>query len=186
MAAPFMSTKELTARWREHPVRRLIVPWECRPSWWVPVVRESDGKLYLTAFFYAVSGRPDEPKLVSRPRYHFTVDPQNGRIVELTDCAFHDFAASVSSDDDVGALTAADLPAQSIESLERKRDEMCEAYDRLLGMAFKPANQLTAQERETTQQFRRTLESMVEPCLRDFYRALNPAFFEWLNEAAGS
>ncbi len=186
MATPFMSMKELSDKLREHPIRRLLIPWECRPSWWVPVARESDGKLALTAFFYAVSGRPGEPKQVSRPRYHFTVDPQNGHVVQLTDCAFYDFAASVSGDDFVGSLTAADLPAQTIEGLERKRDEMCEAYDRLLTVVFKPAGQLTTLEREAVQQFRRTFEGMIEPCLRPFYRALNPAFDDWLNEAAGS
>jgi hypothetical protein len=166
---------------QQHPVRRAYIPVEMELSWWVPVIRESDGKLYLGAFFYATVIRHGAPKQVRRPRFQIVVDPEDGRLVALTDCDYQDFAAVVPTGDVVGELRLEDLPARTIPELEQLRDELSQAYDRILGLAFKPTEQLTPTECETVAQFKKRFEHAVEPFMMPFYHALNPAFFEWLS-----
>lgn len=181
MSGMYLSLRELAERSREHPVRRSWMPLEYRTSWWVPVQGPMDGRLYLAVFFYAVTTRPGEPARFGRPQYHGTLDPVNGQFVEVTDCAYRDFAAHLPPDPIVGTLTAGQTPPRTAEEWDRLRDELYAAYDALLPVAFCDAAELSEEQRLTAARFRSTFGALVEPFMLPYYEALNPAFFEWLN-----
>src|SRR5262245_54685757 len=142
------SARELVESIQRHPVRRAYLPMELELSSWVPLQREADGKLYLAAFFYPVVIRFGRPKEVGRPAYRIVVDPTDGRLGELVDCAYEDFAAGIPTERIVGEVRHEDLPGSTIQELEQARDALYRAYDELLGFAFKPVEQLSPAERE--------------------------------------
>lgn len=186
MKSSFLPTNALIRRVLDCPVRHSLIPQEFRLSWFVPVRREIDGRIYLTAFFYSAPAVRNQPVQIGRPRFHLTIDPESGSVVELTDCSFCDFAPAVESDKIVGALTTKDMPARTIPEIERRREELCQAYDQILDSAFKPTGQLTTEERGHIADFAAKLEAMIERPLKQFYAALNPDFFAWLRLVASS
>ncbi len=184
MNGVFVPMRELAERVRQHPVRRDWIPLEYRTSWWVPIFGPGNERLYLTAFFYPVVARPGEPSRVGRPQLACTLDPTTGQFVEVTDCSFRDFAFHLPPDPVVGMLTAEQAPAHSTEGWDRLRDELYTAYDALLPVAFRDSAELTAAQQEAVAHFNGVFERVVEPFLRPYYEALNPAFFEWLRREA--
>src|SRR5205823_2149364 len=102
---PYMPIVEIQKRIQASAVRRALMPLEWRMGWSVPLLN-ANGRLYLVAFAYAVSGGYQEPRQVGRPRLHFTIDPLTGDIVAFCDCRHADFAHSVASESVVGRLTA--------------------------------------------------------------------------------
>jgi hypothetical protein len=181
MNGVFLPMSELAERVRQHPVRQSWIPLEYRTSWWVPVYRPDVGRLYLAAFFYPVMARPGEPSRVGRPQLHCTLDPTTGQFVEVTDCSFRDFASRLPPDPVVGVLTPEQAPAHSTEGWDRLRGELYGAYDALLPAAFRDLAELTEAQQEAVARFREVFERVVEPFLRPYYEALNPAFFAWLH-----
>src|SRR5438270_6766077 len=103
---------EIDTGLRESAARRELIPIECRASWLVPVRSAASAeRLYLTGFLYSVTGLAGQPKQVMRPRYLWTIDASTGRVVELVDCQYRDFASSVPGGASVGTLTPDMLPA---------------------------------------------------------------------------
>jgi hypothetical protein len=171
---------------RTSAVRQEMVPMECRASWLVPVLvsgpHQQVHRLYLTGFLYPVMGLPNEPKRVLRPRFHWTIDPATGRIAEIVDCAYRDFASSIQSSEEVGVLTPDLLPATTIPELEHFRTDVLKAYDRALPFVFTSPTELALDAREAVAQLNQRLHRAIEPFLAPFYGALNPAFFKWLDQ----
>ncbi|MGV3719407.1 MAG: hypothetical protein ACO1SX_00740 [Actinomycetota bacterium] len=184
MNGVFVPMRELAERVRRHPVRRDWIPLEYRTSWWVPILSPENGRLYLTAFFYPVVAGPGEPSRVGRPQLQCTLDPTVGQFVEVVDCSLRDFAAHLPPDPVVGTLTPELAPAQTAEGWDRLRSELYEAYDPLLPVAFRDPADLSKAQQEAVVRFRQVFERVVEPFLRPYYEALNPAFFEWLRRVA--
>jgi len=174
--------RELTERVHEHPLRRAWIPMEWRTSWWIPVASPETGRLYLACFFYPVEQLRGQPARVGRPQLHATIDPVAGEFVEVTDCRFRDFASHLPPDPVLGTLPLPGAPVLSAEQWSQVQQELYEAYDRLLPLAFRGTDQLTEEQRGAAAYFRKRLEAVMEPFLRSYFEALNPAFFEWLRQ----
>ena len=184
MSNRYVPSAELARQVAAHPARQALVPLECNLSWWVPIVRPSDGRLFLTAFFYTLVGLRGEPKRVTRPVFTVAVDAANGQLVELTNCAYRDFAAAVSDQAYVGVIEPGAGPAGTLDELAQRRAAVYAELDAVFPVAFTAPAELSPEQRAAAQRLQQSLVAMVEPFLQPFYRAMNPAFFEWLDLAA--
>jgi len=176
----YQPIKELFRKVQDHPARHAIVPLECRLSWPVPMPRTSEGKLYLTAFFYAAPAVAGQPRELRRPLFQVAIDPEDGSLAAIVRCSLQDFAAAVVSGPVVGLLQPQGLAAPTIPDLRRLHEEFFATYDQALPLAFQDPAKLTPEALDVVSRFRNILERLIEPPLRPFYHALSPAFFAWL------
>jgi len=178
--------EEIDRLLRVSAVRQELAPMECRSSWLVPIrayaQNQGSGPLYLTGFLYPVSGLMGQLKRVMRPRFQWTIDSATGRIVEVVDCSFRDFAAHIQTGDEIGILTPELLPAPTVSELEKFRADTLNAYDSALPVVFTSPSELSNKTRQAVVQLKQLLRRGIEPFLLPFYHALNPAFFAWLDQ----
>jgi hypothetical protein len=183
MATPYLPMTELTQRISKHPLRQVCITLESRISYWIPFRRNRDGKLYLKAFVYAAPAVYNRPQRIYRPYLQLICDPTDGALVAMIDCRYDDFAADIHTERIVCEIQPGDAPAATIEEVEELQARLDAGYDYLLPIAFMPVERLTQQDRESLAQFKSLFARLAVACLSDFYRALNPEFFNWLDRA---
>jgi hypothetical protein len=184
--ATLLPVREIDRRMREHPLRLHFFTLEQRFSLWTPLRRSGDNRTYLTAFVYSATALAGEgaPTQLKRPSAQIVIDPADAAFVAVVLTRYHDFAGHISTGDVVGVLRRDDVPANSIEELETRRDKLRDSYDAILPLAWTQPAQLSAEQINQLRLFQRRFDLMMEPCLQPFYKALNPDFFAWLQQFA--
>jgi hypothetical protein len=177
MNTPYLPSADLPRFLRRHAVTQTMIPLECRTGWWVPVQSPVDHTVCLAGFFYRVLSRPSEPIKISRPLFHYVLNPALSKLVAFTDCAYADFAADLPAPQSVP-----DVPT-TVAEMDARHARLYTAYDGLLPCVFTPVNALGTAGRTAAREFRDAWEPSTQPDIDPFYHALNPAFFDWLMEA---
>lgn len=162
--------------------RQWLIPLEHARSWPIPMQR--DGRLFLAFFHFRIDGSPDQPAVLLRPDFASVVDLEDARLVEFRDASFSDFAAGVQSGSEIATLPAAGPTGNSFEEIGQLREELSQAYDAIIEIAFWPPGDLVAEQLQAVSDFGRKFAGAVDVALRDFYVALNPDFFNWLQEVS--
>lgn len=165
---------------RNHPICRHLVPMESILSFPVPARRE--GRVYLRFHIYQRGPAPQgQPRPIYRPHARLSVEYPTGRPVEYVDLLFAEGAPATPSSEVVGAGLNPALVELSFPEVIAKRSALFEALEAIVPLLGRES--LTAEERGKVADGRTLWESVVEPGLQPFYRALNPAFFDWLHSA---
>lgn len=198
--APQSQLALLTRQIENSPVRRSLIPEEHRLSLWVPIQKRAAGSgeasraesttTYLTAFFYespVMQITETKPRPVYRPGAQITVEPTRGKIVAFSS-GHSQFAPQIQperiegqQEGVVGLVYPKDAPARDISSLQGLYARLYQGYDVVLKNLFKPADQMSAAEKADITDFKTVFKRLIEPGLNEFYRQLNPEFFDWLD-----
>ncbi|MGB8646368.1 MAG: hypothetical protein WCF84_14110 [Anaerolineae bacterium] len=173
-------TAGLYGKVRSNPIAQQLVPLEAAISFPVPLVQGNFKFLRFLLYGYK-RVQQGKPSLIRMPFAQLAVTFPDGKFAEYVDYRLAPPVTGMTAGEFIGEYPHPAIRQSSFDELERKRDELFQAYDRVIALC--PRFDLTQDEQKTVGQFRRLLSELAEPSLEPFYHALNPRFFQWLEQA---
>lgn len=148
--------------------------------------------LEMAALSYPVPGRvngrpverfflsPNQPAAVrQRPHAWLEADAETGRLLRYAHCSVEDFASALNAPLTDAVDYGAPAGGSYRELLVKKR-EFARLYEEIRAFAFTEA--LDAAQREKLRQYREIQGQVIGPQVLEYYKALSPDFFQWMDQ----
>jgi hypothetical protein len=157
---------------RKMPFFRQTVPQEAGVGWPIPLRKE--GKIYVTLPFFGFSPTAAAGKTQLYPPLAIaTLDWSNQLLVEYVNLRFRPPAPELDWTKQVGTFPHPAVSQITVAQYRQLRQELLTMYDQM----FDLLGQNNPLAPEWSQRFAELLNTLVEPPLIPYYRALNPKFF---------
>lgn len=166
------STEALIKKLKTHP----FILNSCMPMGYVPglpILCILNGNLCMKVPFlkYKVTGEVDKT-FVYPTRYVATVIVPEGQIVSFEDLSLHEAFAQVSFSNPIGIFRHEAIKGLDKTAYNNLRSTLYGEYDKIVnslttGQAYMPDDEIS---------FKKLFNTILEPSLRPFYRAINETF----------
>jgi hypothetical protein len=151
---------------------RQLVPQEAGVGWPIPLRKE--GKIYVTLPFFGFSPTAEAGRTQLYPPLAIaTLDWSNQLLVEYVNLRFRPPAPELDWTKQVGTFPHPGISQMTVREYRQLRQELLSMYDQM----FDLLGQNNPLSPEWSQRFSDLLNTLVEPPLIPYYRALNPKFF---------
>lgn len=165
-----------------HPDLVKKIPDELALSIPIPVIQnkgEKKPKILMAFFYYYMRGIPPGPYRISVPRYRLLVDLNTMNIISFSPVKDKDFGIEWPERKPVGEYTPA--PGLTMDAYKKKKARFYQLYEQMLPYFQEDKSHLPDDQADAIIEFKTLFEELAHKPLHPFYKALNPAFFQWLD-----
>lgn len=169
--------EELHTQLRKHPVCRHLISMESVLSFPVPTRRRD--ATYLRFIVYrrgeAIEGKA---RPVYRPYARLSIEYPSGRLVEYLDLRFSQNLPPSGTAEPIGEAPNPAMATLSFQEVVAKHSALLAAIEAMIPLVGQ--RHLTTDQLGIVTVFRQLFQTVIEPGLEPYYRALDPSFFDWL------
>lgn len=175
-------TEQLMKDVRKTSVFRALIPMEAEVGLPIPLLK--NGKVYAKLPFYRADYQPDNRRTVLYPPLAvITLDWSSRKPVEYFDLGFRNPQPELEWEKVVGTFPHEAVAQMTGTQYMEKRNELLSMYDELFDKMARGENPAA----EWNEHFGQILQTLIEPPLEPYYRALGPNFFgRFLGETSGA
>lgn len=177
MSTKSYSIKELIEAIDDHPLRWKVITLESALS--LPTLSTKDAHTHLEFFFYPVGG-PIDNRQICPPYYRVIISLSDPEDIKYQPIQPNELGQAISPDELLGAEVLDNQPQDEYESQVKT---LYALTDRLVEIYPNPIETQSDTDRQVIENFRQHFHQIIQPPLLAAYKALNPDFFKWLEQA---
>lgn len=161
----------------DHPLRWEVITLESALS--LPTLSTKSTHTYIEFFFYSVGSPIDNRQIW--PPYYRVISPLNEpENIEYQPIQPNELGIAISPDEPLGAEI---LDNQTRDEYEAQLKTLYILTDQLTEIYPKALETQSETERQIIEDFRQHFHQIIQQPLLPAYKALNPEFFQWLEQA---
>ena len=159
------------------------LPDELGMSYPVPLIRQNDsGKQIVLIFFYFNrTGFPPGPPDAYAPKYISDINLETREIVEFHSVTSKDFGIIRDDKKSLGKFQY--INNYTMDEFLQFESRFYQLYDQILPYYIKSESVLSGKQAQQVNEFLQLFSMIVPKIMQPYYKALNPAFFDWLAQS---
>jgi hypothetical protein len=173
------SIKNLVDEIDEHPLRWDVITLESALS--LPTLSQKDGNIFVEFFFYPIGGPMGQRSIW--PPYYRVSSPvgseYNVNFIPIEPEELGSISAEEPLGDEVLSNTSRDAYDAQVQTLYNRLEQILDFYP-------KQISEISGTEKLLVSECRTLFYSLAEEPVMPAYRALNPTFFDWLDNVANN
>jgi len=148
-----------------------------------PVPVKKGDRMFLAFFFYPAGGPINDFKIWP-PYYRVLADTESIENIQFTRVEPKDFGINFPNGQPLGKLDDDYLRGVTESEYKAIAERFYGLVDGIVHLYLKPSSELSVPERNVVEQFHRLFHILAPKTksLLPYYRAMNPEFFDWVDE----